>query len=754
MALVTHGRHAHGDPWPAVVERAGIFWPPFYPFSVGLKRATGLHTPAFYREAYDSLNTTWRRAAFAKTLTPATRLTPLTRQLPRYSHPQPDPTAVDGDAVLAVRRSQTRIAQLVRLRTGGREEAVAPLGINVDDAFHVGGGRATWSRVRFAERRPNENYSDVFVADLAAGGRTRRLTDGGRYFSPGLSPDGERVVAVRQELLPGSTCLVELDADTGSELRAVCFALDLLAAPRYASSGEIVAVAKRNGYVALHALDFDGGARALTPWTRHVIGTPFVEGGRVVFSASFTGTDNVFSVPLEGGGGILQLTEAAVGAYAPSVAGDLLYYTEVDRLGDPVSVLARADWLGRPLDTIVEPVDLPAYAPYRPTGAALRFRETYTRLPRPGAVTAVTPGSAREASAPRDDGAAYRSLLRGFQVHTVQPLVDNVEASVSLLGENVLSDLQAEATVRYNYNERRYRVTGAATVAKTWPWVRVEVAQAGRGYLALDPDSLAADTIRLVPAVRRFDEQRVGLRLVAPLQQVAGAYSYSLTPDAGVQFLRFSEADAATDRALGGDGLVALDLSVSARRIRQTAPKQVGPREGQIVDLDFRRGLGGDPSQQFRVTLGQYFPGVHRSHSGLLRLSHRAESTQRQYQFTDRFFYARGYTSFLSDASTTVSVDYRFPLLYPDVGVAGIVYCRRLRAGVWGDLTDFRYDPPYGIGKRRVRSAGVDLTADLTLFNAQSLPIGVRFAYRFDDFFLEDNRRGFAEPRLLLALPF
>ena len=760
VALVNHGRQVHDDPWPAVVRTAGNFWPPFYPFSVGLERATGMRTPSFYHAAYDSLEAVWRAEAIAKPLTPATRLTPLGRQLPTYSHPQPDPTRDDGSVVVA-RRSQVRIPQLVRLRPDGSEEALSPVGLNLDGAFHVAGGRATWSRLRFAERRPNVTYADIYVADYGTGGPARRLTRNARLFSPGLSPDGRRVIAVERELVPGRSRVVELDADSGTELRRVRLDADLVAAPRYTPADDFVALVKRDGWSALHRIGFGGEVRALTPWTRHTIGTPFVAGDRVYFSASFTGTDNVFSVALDGTGGIIQLTEVPVGAYGPSVRGDRLYFTEVDRRGDPVSVLAAAQWLNRPLAEVTEPEDLPRYAPYRPEGAARRFRENL-EPPRPtGPARVLLPGGlpGDTTLVDADAGAPYNSLLRGFQIHTIQPLTDNVEASLTLLGENVLSDVQAEATVAYNFAEDRYRVIGDVTVAKTWPWVRLSLGQLARNYNAVDLDSLAEGRLRLPQ--RTFDEQALGLRLVAPLRQAAGAYNYLLRPELGARALRFSDVDADTERALDGDGLVAVDFRIVAQRTRFTAPKQLGPREGQLLDLSYQRGVEGDAARQLRVTVGQYLPGLHRSHNALVRLHYRAESTLNQYQFSDRFFYARGYDRLFSDATLTASLDYGLPLLYPDLGAAGIVYCRRIRANLFADVTQYRYgerfdfapDDPNEVNPDPIASVGVDLTADLTFFNAQALPVGVRLAYRLSDDFLGANRRGLAEPQLLLALP-
>ncbi len=216
---------------------------------------------------------------------------------------------------------------------------------------------------------------------------------------------------------------------------------------------------------------------------------------------------------------------------------------------------------------------------------------------------------------------------------------------------------------------------------------------------------------------------------------------------------RFTELSRATERSLSGDRLWSLDVDVAARRTRQLAPKQIVPREGQVAILRYRNGLAGPVSDQLAFTLAQYVPGIARSHGAVLRGHYRAESTLNQYQFADRFFYARGYDKIISDATVTVSLDYHFPLWYPDFGFGGLVYVPRLRANVWGDYTQFRYNEPYAVRSDAVGSVGVDVTMDAVFFNAQPLPVGVRFAYRLREDFLGANTVGLAPVQLLLALP-
>ena len=744
LALVTHGRQVYGDPWAAVVRRAGNFWPPFYPFSVGLRRQTGLHTPAFYREAYDSLGQVWRAGVALRGATPAPRLSAKLLQLETYALPQPI-VASPGE-LIALHRSQVDIPHFVRVDTAGRRAPLIPAGASVDDQFHLSGDRLVWTQYRLDPRRSDRSYSVIMRYDLGGGGGARQLTRASSWFAPALNRAATRIVAVRQTA-HGAT-LHELDAETGAVVRDFGVRADQLLSPRYTRAGGIVVVSKRGGWLALTHVDTAGHLVGLTPWTRHVIGTPYVDGGHVYFSASFTGTDQIFRVGLAGGP-IEQLTEVPVAAYGPSVAEGQLYFTEVTGAGDPISVLPEGAWLKRPT-TIVEPVNLPDYAAYVPDGAGLAFRDAFYASSYAGAgagegsappvgIAAATPVT--EASRP------YRSLVHGLRVTTIQPLVNRTEASLTLDAQTLLGDYAADLGLRYNLNERRASVGGSFTVARTWPWVQVGVQQQGRSYVRLDRDSASLRALD-------FEQTTASLALVAPLDQVRGAYRLSLRPQVGLRYIALGERDAEALRQLPGERLAAVQLGFTARRLRFQAPKHILPREGQSVALNWLGAVDGTEAGQVTGSATQFLPGVVRSHGIVLRAAFRSEPLVNRYRFADNFGYARGYELLPNARATTLTAEYHLPLLNPDVGAAGVVYLLRVRAAVWADATTIGFGEGVTLDDDRLASVGLDLTGDFVFFNAQPLPVGVRVGYRLREDVFGRNAVGWIAPRVLVSLGF
>ncbi len=748
FALVAHGRHAYVDPWPQVIRDAGNFWPPVFPFSLSLKQATRHHTPSFYRATFDSLNSVWRAQMAARTLTPHASLTLTGKQLTRYQTPLP---IDDAGSYVAVRRSQTRIAELVRRDSAGNEEVLTPLGVNVDGSLSYAAGQLVWTQLRQLPRRPNETYSVVMRHDMISG-RTVQLTQRSKYFSPGLSADATRIVAVEQ-LVSGSSALVVLDAQSGAELHRYPVAFDLVAFPRYTADPEqVVALVKQNGWLQYVKFDIDeaaGGLRttALTSPTRHTLGPPYPHGEYVYFDASYSGIDNIYRVPLAGGK-IEQLTEVAVSASMPATDGERLYFVEVEADGDPIALLMQPDWLGKPLDEVTELAFLSKYDHLLVGGAAEAFRNSfYDASPSTGDLLLQRTNQNVDTSVTAE---AYGGFLRGFSFYTLQPLVNLTESSLTLIGGNILADVRAEVTAGYNLNEQRGFGEASVTVARTWPWISAEVGIAKRAFNRFGTVGDSSAFIELV----EFEQRRVGLLLEAPVQQLNGAYTMSLRPNLGLRYYDFN-APLADQRVPLDGSMVAASLGLRFQYLRQLAPKHITPRGGFTFDVDYHRALGAASASQMTSNVGLFLPGVVRSHSILLQARARVEAADNAYQFADFVRYARGVDKPFSDWATGLSLDYFFPLLYPDRGITGLIYVKRLRATLWGDITQLRLPDFFSDRSERLSSVGIDLLMDATFLNLIDVPVGVRVPYVLEGSrFSGGDASGVQGVQVLVALPF
>jgi hypothetical protein len=778
FAMTMHGWLSNRNLWPEVVRKTGNAWPPLYPFSLALKQQTGQSTKEYYKTVYDSLAAVWKAEVADLKLTRHYSIPGILEDLDRYANPLPVDTWVkqtvptyeaagsaiyggayhlDSTDIVAVRRSQVNIRELVIVSPTGKVKPLAGLGTTIDGSMHAAGGKVVWTQLRNHPRRPNQSYAVVMRMDLVTG-NTQQITRRTRYYNPGLSSDGSRVVVV--EKIPNEPARLKIIySGAGSIAQEVEEPIkqpfDLLIGPRFTADDQsIIAVAKQKDVLSLWRFDVPRSdsmpqtREQLTPWTRHVMGTPYVHKDHAYFSASFTGIDNIFRVRVDGKGEIEQVTNVAVSASQPSVNDERLYFIEVHAEGNPISVLPRSQWLNTPIQ-IVEPVDMPRYAHLEFDGASQAFRDRFfTRdLPQGDEVlrTKSIPKPDTSISADKNSLSEYKGVLRGFKFYTFQPQADQNQVTGSILGGNLLGDIDAVVTAGRNLNEQRNFVNAGLIFARTWPWCAATFGSASRNTIFLDEDSVQFFR-------SRFLEYRIGGRFDAPFQQDYGEFNIQFRPYAGAEYLYFTSS---RDELPGSGAIVATDVGFRFTRLRQIAPKHILPRGGQLLTARLRRSVYGasEPAQQLTATAGLFLPGLNKVHTLYLRTHARFEQVTNNYQFADFYPYARGYNKVPNSQALGISADYSFPFAYPDVGALGLIYVRRLRANVWADATRLRLPSQFVDRDDIFASAGLDLTMDATFFNVENLPVGVRFSYLFrsDDFGV--NTTGFVSPQLLFELP-
>jgi len=780
-AMTMHGWLNDKKLWPEVVRKTGNAWPPIYPFSLSLKQQTGQNTRDYYKTVYDSLANAWKEELAATKLTRHYALPGLLEDLDVFANPLPVGTWVketvptykeagsviyggayqlDSNDIVAERRSQVNIRELVVVSPTGEVKPLAGLGTTIDGSVHAAGGKVVWTQLRNHPRRANQSYAVIMRMDLVTG-KKQQITKRTRYYNPGLNSDGSRVVVVEKNPNePARLKVIFSGAGTIAQEveEPIKQPFDLLIGPRFTADDQsIIAVAKQKDAVALWRFDvplFDSLPQTreqLTPWTRHVIGTPYVHRDHVYFSASFTGIDNIFRVRVDGKGEIEQLTNVAVSATQPSADDQRLYFVEVNALGDPVSVLARPHWLNKPIQ-IVEPVDMPRYAHLEFDGPSKVFRERFFSRALPSGDN-VLDTSEKQQENTRSSGnekslSEYKGLLRGFKFYTFLPQADQTQVSGTIIGGSILGDLDAELTGGRNLNEGRNYVNASATLARTWPWVTATFGSASRSSIFL------SDPSENQFSGNRFLEYQTGIRLDAPFRQDYGEYNVQFRPFAGVEYLYFT-SNRPNESRPGTSAIGAADIGFSLTRLRQIAPKHILPRGGQVLTARFRKSIYGarEPSQQLIATAGLFLPGFDPVHTLYLRAHAKVEAVTNNYQFPDFYSYARGYLRTPNSQALGVSADYYFPFAYPDIGALGLIYIRRLRANVWADATRLRLPDSFLDRDDIYASVGLDLTMDATFFNVENLPVGVRFAYRLrtDDFGI--NKVGFLTPQLLFTLP-
>jgi hypothetical protein len=92
-----------------------------------------------------------------------------------------------------------------------------------------------------------------------------------------------------------------------------------------------------------------------------------------------------------------------------------------------------------------------------------------------------------------------------------------------------------------------------------------------------------------------------------------------------------------------------------------------------------------------------------------------------------------------NDLEKVASIDYRFPICYPDFGVAGIVYFKRIRANLFYDRSTIElkeYDLKFA-----QNSTGFEIIMDTELLNALPFSLGFRTSFLQNEDFGKPNKK-------------
>ena len=707
--------HYGADVWSRALNQYYKF--PFYPFSFsnGIRRATGLKVEQLYIRTMQEVDSTWRaQQAAAPPLTAATELSgqPASQVFTQYLYPQ----YVDERTVLALKTGLDNIPTFVLLGRAGRQKPVFTPGLlNLPEMLSVGGGRAVWPEFRANPRYGQRVYSELKVLDLRSG-RLRRLAMGGRLAAAALSPDGQRIVAVRTDA-SYHHALVLLDANTGAELQVLPNPHnDFYQQPRFLADGQrVVAVALSAAGKTLQVLDpVTGLTQNLLPVANVNLANPQPWGDFVLYNSPQSGIDNIYAVAMPTGpkavlwvaGTTFRVTSRPFGAYHAAVSPDGRYLAFHDAQAAGARVLEipldPATWVALPAPAVAD-----SAGPYAETLAAQEpaGHAIAQQLTRPDSAGVAAPLAAVS---------RYRPLAHAFNVFGYG-LVQSPSGEAVMLGlrsQDLLNTTQAFAGLSYDQIERTLAGRGALSYQALPVVLDADGQYGGRDVTVRDRKGV------YYRDQWRYTRLSTGLRL--PLTLTRSKYLQFLSLSSYYlheQVMGYDLPGPLRSEASPGQALHAVQTSLSYVAQLKLGARDVAPRGGGSLLATWRTTPFATRLQarQVGVQGSVYLPGLGRHHALRLRAGYQWQD-QARYQFAAAVSFPRGTDGYVSfDRLRAASLDYSLPLAYTHLALGRVLYVQRLRATLFGDVARGEF---IGQGFIRYRNVGADA---LVLFNVLRL---------------------------------
>ncbi|MGV8880385.1 MAG: hypothetical protein ACOH2A_15295 [Sphingobacteriaceae bacterium] len=693
--LVAYGREKYGDEfWKDVTLDAAAFKGLFYPLQRAIKKHTGSNYRTFRTAAIDAFKQEFAAEPAAKNPAPAAKHFEANLTFPAF---------VNDSTLVYVKTTYSKVPAFM-LRHGEVEKQIRIRDDSPDNQFSYANGKIVYTAFRPNLRWGNTDYLELRLLDVYTG-KQRTLTKRSKYFSPALSDDGKTIVAVHAGA-NGKSELHLINAANGHLLSVLPNPENhFYTYPKFDAQQQVItAVRNAEGKMALASIDpVNGKTLYLTPLSFQVLGFPDVQRDTVYFTASFGKADRLFAFSLKDRQ-LFRLKQAdintALGNYQPAAGDTQLAWTSFTATGYVLHQTAKKDiqWESVAANTLAaDPENFGVTALNHPSPAKL---EQIPNLQLPVS--------------------KYRKTTGLLNFHSLDPAFDDPNYSLKLISENVLNTLQASVTGAYNRNEHYKQVSATAIYGAWFPYISVASSYLFDRRIRLGGDQVYYNEWQAQAGYnlpfnlsqgRRQTALNVGADYVYDQPNFRGKYaaqignrSYSYLNN----YLRFSN---------------------STLRARQ----DINPRFGQSLSANYKHALTRHDANQLLLRGNLFFPGLLRNHSLLLAGAFQQKDALGFINFSNDFPFSRGYAAESLRRMHKWSVNYLFPIWYPDAGLANVVYVLRLRGNLFYDQT--RVSDALNNGKpfqANFRSTGSEIFVDAKLWNQLPITVGLRYSRLLD----------------------
>ena len=713
--MSSYGRAKYGnDFWMKVSRSATNFHGVFYPFGSSLKKYSRMRPRRFYNSAMKDFTYDWLTNTQKQHIVEGDEVE-IPREAGYISYSKP--TLINDSCLIAIRESFSDLTQVVKINPQeGSEESLFSMGQSIDGWYSYNAGKIVWTALHDNIRWQNEPTHSIYVYNMPTR-KVTRLIKSSRYLSPALSHDGKRLAVV--SITPNLKYSIDiLDAETGALMHSFANPEGYeLFTPSW-SSGDtsLVMMAKQNGKLAIVNQNTQSGiVKTLHGWTSNVIANPSCVDGAVFFEASYGGIDNIYKLNVAGGE-VAKVTSAQVGANQPSSVNGMVAYSRYSLRGNRI-MLVKEDALAQPLGKIVEPIDEPYY----------------------GRELAKLEGEPILDSIPNTsyDVKGYSPFAHLLNIHSWGLVSQNGYTGVQVSSTDVLNTLMVQAAFMHNGNDNSNAITASALYGGWYPYVGASIQRSNKREPYFNPYNIS------------WDETVAAGIIQLPLNLSSRLFTRHLTITGNFENYNVSYNDFPYSSMDANFNTVAGEIRFI--NLLHQARKNLNPRWGQAFSANYRRIVNGNKLYSGKESLtlrgSLFMAGLMQNHSLSFNGVFRDETKSQVYRFSDTTAISRGYTIPDYNRFIRLSAQYSFPIVYPDWGVNGFFYIKRLRANLFYDYTDLRMNGSFVPNNywTEFRSCGVELVTDMTLFNWMQIPYGIRYSYMFDKDLNEPKRKEYFE---------
>lgn len=682
--LVAYGYEKYGLRfWEKVTQDAAAYHSLLYPFQSAIKKYTGIPFSTYVQSAFEY---------YGKSMPESdSSLSYLTKN---KKHDVVDYTfpIVSCNETIAVKNSFRSIPKFVTIDSIGNEKKIETRAIGYDNYFSSNRKEIVYSALRPDPRWGNRQYSNVRILDKTTG-KEHVLAKKTKWFTPDISGSGDSLLVTEMKIDSSENTVLLLSRDGAILKKYSAENGSFFTYPKFYRNGFYVFVRNRLGEMSIryYSLNSDNYTIVL-PKGNRLLGYPSLQNDTLYFSCSNSGKDELWAYVTS------DKTIYCTARYSTGVYGGAIQNNHV--VGSVFAAngkrLAKLNPLWEKVSDLNADTLKPLYFQ--------RFSDADPILGR------LLPDSILPEK-------KYAKLTHPFNFHSLQPEWDDPNYTFSLYGENVLNTVQSQLYYNYNRNER-YSAVGFSTTYGGWyvePLFNIS-------------ETFNRQASMSSGAIAKWNELNANVGLRLPLNFTAGKMFRYLTLQSTVNTNHIQWQGNAS-QLFNNRNFNYWSNQLSFSIYSQQASQQIYPHIGMAVSSLYRTGITAQAYQW--LTVGNvYLPGFLSTHSIVLNGAYMMRDTLGNYSYSNGFPVSRGYSSINYPRMWKASVNYHFPIAYPDWGFGNLVYFLRIRGNAFYDYTSLK--SLRSQANYHFRSVGGEIYFDTKWWNQESVTFGFRYSNMID----------------------
>ncbi len=732
--MVTGAKRRFGaDIFSKVAKRQSwySFWP--FAFGCGFNYYTGERLGKNYRSTFTELKNFYTQRS--KTLD-VRDYQVINNTKKRFYTSYYSPVVVDDDKMLCITSSMAKSAKFVVLDMTGR--VVEVLGHSDTDGFDSDGNVIVYTTdvpdIRWSER----NYSDIAVFDIAT--KTCQIvTNKQKYSSVSISGDGKRLVAV--EFTDNRICklavlrLFKNGSEYQVQLEKSFYSrpMEFFRCPQFLDDDRIVFISNYDNKNSIHILDL--GSMTVSEVTNYSPENipevcPSDDGNTLYYISDVSGIDNIHCVPTAGGESS-QVTNVKYGLMNIFVSGDKIYFSNYTEKGYNVAYCA----VNEVVDS-KQPSGLNYYKPLLPKEPAATLDPLATEMPD----TTILSKSKK-----------YHQFSDPFRFLGWMPDAADGIYSATAYTANNLGTLEVGVSETYDSDFKTWRTGVAVQYSGFYPVINLSASIGESGSNVLASSDFWGMKYRIYKMTWKENMYTASVSLPFNLSRLW--YTQKLSIGTGVSWydIKNKPISSVAYEDIPNDGFAVWSGSASYSWARQMAYRDFKNPLSFSVSASVRNAFASDTEASMvaaaaSVTVPGFFRQNYFTVSGNLVRQCQKAYGDNLYLFDHAAFDLHGYKSARMQDLARVSAEYSFPLGYPDFGIPSLIWIKRFRGSVFGDVargTLFRKNYDFA-------SVGFKWLADFCVLRLNyNITVGFSVAKGLKENGLDDLETG-----LILEIPF